>query len=136
MDKIEKLLTENKELFIVCDEELKKIILKNYLSNKILNVKFSSLTNLINDLTFSYKEEAIYQLMKKYNYEYDVCKLYLSNLKYTLLDRKKLNDQEKQKLDVLDNIYNYLSQNNLLIIKKGFKEYLSKKKVIFHDCHL
>ena len=41
MDKIEKLLTENKELFIVCDEELKKIILKNYLSNKILNVKFS-----------------------------------------------------------------------------------------------
>ncbi|OLA09577.1 MAG: hypothetical protein BHW12_03980 [Coprobacillus sp. 28_7] len=136
MDKIEKLLTENKELFIVCDEELKKIILKNYLSNKILNVKFSSLTNLINDLTFSYKEEAIYQLMKKYNYEYDVCKLYLSNLKYTLLDRNKLNDQEKQKLDVLDNIYNYLSQNNLLIIKKGFKEYLSKKKVIFLDCHL
>ena len=128
MDKIEKLLTENKELFIVCDEELKKIILKNYLSNKILNVKFSSLTNLINDLTFSYKEEAIYQLMKKYNYEYDVCKLYLSNLKYTFLDRNKLNDQEKQKLDVLDNIYNYLSQNNLLIIKKGFKEYLSKKK--------
>ena len=103
MDKIEKLLTENKELFIVCDEELKKIILKNYLSNKILNVKFSSLTNLISDLTFSYKEEAIYQLMKKYNYEYDVCKLYLSNLKYTLLDRNKLNDQEKQKLDVLDN---------------------------------
>ena len=136
MDKIEKLLTDNKELFIVCDEELKKIILKNYLSNKILNVKFSSLTNLINDLTFSYKEEAIYQLMKKYNYEYDVCKLYLSNLKYTLLDRNKLNDQEKQKLDVLDNIYNYLFQNNLLIIKKGFKEYLSKKKVIFLDCHL
>ena len=122
MDKIEKLLTENKELFIVCDEELKKIILKNYLSNKILNVKFSSLTNLINDLTFSYKEETIYQLMKKFNYEYDVCKLSLSNLKYTLLDRNKLNDQEKQKLDVLDNIYNYLSQNNFLIIKKGFKE--------------
>lgn len=136
MNIIEKILTENKELFIVCNEELKKIILRDYLNDKILNIKFTTLTNLINDLTFNYKDEAIYQLMKKYNYEYDVCMLYLNNLKYTLLDRNKLNSEEKEKLTILDEIYNYLKQNNLLVFKKGFKEYLLKKKIIILDCHL
>ena len=65
------------------------LIVKNNIRNKIIEkinseglkkIKIMSLEDVYNKYYFTYDEHAIHYLMKKYNYQVDVAKMYLSNL--------------------------------------------------------
>lgn len=139
MKKLYEILKQNQndEVLIVGSRKLKQIVLKNYLNKQIQNVKFISMDELIANLTFTYDDEAIFVLMKEFGYSYDVCKLYLDNLKYIYLDSSTLESSEKAKIDFLRNIFNYLKETKHLSFNNNYYNYLKdfsqKHKIIVYD---
>lgn len=97
---------KNHDLIITND----KSSILNYLNeNKIiLNLKIMSLKEFKDKYFGTYNEEAIYYLVKKYNYKYDVAKLYLDNFLF--------NDELKKEL----------LENNLVIYEPLFKESIKR----------
>lgn len=95
--------------------------------DELYNIKIMSLNELVNKLTFSYNEEAIYYLIKKYNIKYEVAKVYLDNIKYVKNIRYK-----QKKLNKLSNIKQELIDNNLLIFDANFKSYVKSKEIIIY----
>ena len=74
---------DNLKNFDLIITDNKKIILK-YLndSKKLLSIKIMSYKEFI-DLFFGYvNSEALYYLVKKYNYSYEVANMYLNNFLY------------------------------------------------------
>ena len=66
---------------IVCPNDIKKKILEeNSKSNDLVNIKFMTKKEFINNYYFSYDDKSLYYLMDKYNYNLDVAKVYLNNL--------------------------------------------------------
>lgn len=66
---------------VICPNEVKIDILKKLTKEKkIVNLKFYTLEQFKNAYFGTYNEEAIYYMMKKYNYKYDVAKIHLNNL--------------------------------------------------------
>ena len=94
-------------------------VLKEYLLKEIskkdrfVDVTFLSMKELKNRLLFTYDYHAIYYLMDKYGYKYDIAKMYLDNLIY--IEDKKYNNY---KLDKLVKIKNELDNNKLIIYDK------------------
>ena len=76
--------------------------------NKIYNIKIMDINALIDILTFSYNNEAIYYLMEKYNFKYEVACLYLNNIRY--INKK---DYQNNKLIDLLKIKDELIENKL-----------------------
>ena len=116
----------------------KTIIITNYVykidllkkldtSNKLLNIKFMTMKELINKFYFTYDERAIYYLMKEYNVPRDVAGIYLENIYF--IENKKYNNE---KLDLLVKIKNELTLNDLLIYDELFLEFLKDKEIIFY----
>ena len=70
----------------------------------------------LNNYYFSYTDDTIYYLMKKYNYNIDVCKVYLNNL-YMIDINKEYNSS---KLNFLRDLKKELIDNNLLVFNNGF----------------
>ena len=95
--------------------------------DSLYNIKIMSLNELINKLTFTYNEEAIYYLMNKYNIKYEVSKIYLDNLKY--IEDKKYNNE---KLDKLVDIKKELIDNNLIIFDENINNLISNKEIIIY----
>ena len=97
---------------VICPNNIKMNILKKITEDKkIINIKFYTLDEFKKAYFGTYKVEAIYYLMKKYNYKYDVATTYLDNYYF--------NDEVKKELEV----------NNLII-----KEKLNLKKIIVSLC--
>ncbi|MBR2603864.1 MAG: PD-(D/E)XK nuclease family protein [Bacilli bacterium] len=100
----------------------KKRILKE-LNNKkeILNVKFMSLDELINSLSFSFDQKSIYHIIKKYNVKYDNALVYLNNIKYIndTIDNDKMTKLKEIKEEVKDE----------LIYDNKFINYIRNKKI-------
>jgi len=108
---------------IICPNQEKIKILEELSTKKeLLNIKFMTKDEFINNYYFSYNEDAIYYLMTKYNLHIDVAKLYLKYL-YVIDDNKKY---KNKKLIFLQDIKKDLINNNLLIINKAFKSNIKK----------
>lgn len=113
-------------LLIVCPNEEKLRILEDLnKENDFYNVKFMTKNEFMNNYYFSYGEEALYYLVKKYNFNLDVAKVYLNNLVVVLEDKEykssKLNFLKKLKLELIE--------NNLLNFNYNFKSYLADKSI-------
>lgn len=116
-----------KSKLIICPNEEKLKILLELNNSKELNpIKFMTKSEFFNNYYFSYNDETIYYLMKKYHFNIDVCKVYLNNL--YVIDINK--EYKSDKLNFLKNLKKELIDNNLLIFNNGFKEYLKDKEII------
>ena len=85
-----------------------------------------SIDTFIKRVTFDYDEKTIYNLMKKYNYNYSTSLVYLDNLNY--ISNKLTNN----KMVKLKEIKEYLDNNNLLIYDNLFKEYVKDKEIYIY----
>jgi len=93
---------------VICPNNIKLKILKKITEDKkIINIKFYTLNEFKNAYFGTYKKEAIYYLMKKYKYKYDVAITYLDNYYF--------NNELKKELE----------ENNLII-----KEEIKLKKIV------
>lgn len=111
---------------IICPNDYKMSILDSYSNEeKLHNFKFMSKKEFIDNYYFSYDEKAIEYLMDKYNYNLDVCKVYLKYLYVIDINKEYKND----KLNLLKNIKKELLENNLLEENNAFKEYIKNKKI-------
>lgn len=115
-------LIEN-NMILVLPNNIKENVIKEVSSlDKIYNIKFMSLKELIDSLTFNYDERSIYYLIKKYDMNYDVANIYLNNLKYTV-------NNVSDKTNKLTKIKNELIENNLLIYDKNIDKLIDNKKI-------
>lgn len=122
------MVLENNKIYVVPDNIKKELLLELSKKKILVNIKFYTLKELINNLTFKYDEKAIYYLMDKYNYKYDNAKTILDNLYY--IEDKEYNNK---KLDDLVKIKKEI--NDLLIYNPVFKDYISNKKVFIYGYH-
>ena len=116
---------EKSKLIICPNEEKLKILLELNGDKKLYPIKFMTKKEYLNNYYFSYDDEAIYYLMKKYQLNIDVCKVYLSNL-YVVDINKKYNNE---KLEFLKKLKIELIDNKLLSFNNGFLEYLKDKDI-------
>ena len=111
---------------VICPNEEKLNILEKLEKNRNLhNIKFMTIKEFIDNYYFSYTEEALFYLMKKYNYNIDVAKVYLKNLYFIDINK----DYKNKKLLFLRNLKIELLENNLLIVNNIFKEYIKDKEI-------
>lgn len=91
-----------------------KLSVLNYLSEnkKILNLKIMTLKEFKDKYFGTYDEKAIYYLVDKYNYKYDVAKLFLDNFLF----------DDKLKKELID--------NDLIIYEPLFKESIKRIVII------
>ena len=116
----------NKSKLIICpNEEKLKILLSLNNSKEFSPIKFMTKKEFLNNYYFSYDDEAIYYLMKNYNLNIDVCRVYLNNLYVIDIDKEYRSD----KLNYLKDLKIDLINNNLLSFNNGFKEYLKDKEI-------
>ena len=112
------------DLLIITNESYKEEILLNLKS--MYRLKFMSMKEFIRNLTFSYDERSVYYLMKKYNLNYDVAKMYLENIYHET-------DIKEEKVEKLKQIRQELDDSNLLIYNKYFKDYLKTVDIIVYN---
>ena len=116
----------NKSKLIICPNEEKIKILLSFNNSKEFNpIKFMTKDEFFNNYYFSYNDDTIYYLMKKYNYNIDVCKVYLNNLYVIDIDK----NYNSSKLKFLKDLKKELIENNLLVFNNGFREYLKDKDI-------
>ena len=123
------MVLEDNRVYIVPDNIKKELLLE--LTNKklLIDIKFFSLREFINNLTFTYDEKAIYYLMKNYNYKYDNAKTILDNLYYIneetfnnskLLELKKIKEEIKDLLIFNEYFYDYIKTRKIYIYGYDF----------------
>ena len=114
-------------LLIICPNE-EKIKILDYLSkeNKLYDIKFMTKEEYKKNYYFDYTEKTLYYLLKKYNFNLDVAKVYLNNL--YVIDETK--EYKSPKLKFLKDLKIELKENNLLKENKNFKNYISTKNIL------
>ena len=118
-------MIENNTL-IICPSEEKIKILKTISHDKnLLNIKFMTKEEYINNYYFSFDEKALHYLMKKYNYNLDVAKVYLNNLYAIDINSNYKNN----KLEFLKKLKIELIDNNFLKFNHSFKLFIENKKI-------
>lgn len=111
---------------IICPNEEKLNILNDLSnSNNLHTIKFMTINEFINNYFFSYKKDALYYLMKKYNLNIDVAKVYLNNLYFIDINKEYKNN----KIVFLKKLKKELIDNNLLEFNNTFKKYLEDKEI-------
>lgn len=114
-------ILKNNDLVITNNKD---IILKYLNDNKkLLNIKIMSLKEFKNNLFGTYDERAIYYLVNKYNYKYEVAKIYLDNINF--IDELKSELEDKNLI-----IYNPLFMNSfkrLILIDEILDDYIKDK---------
>lgn len=117
---------EDNMLIICPNEEKLRILATLEQDQKLYNLKFMTKEEYLKNYFFTYTDEAILYLMKKYHYNVDVCKIYLKYL-YVIDDTKKY---QNPKLKFLANLKKELEKENLLEYHPNVKKYLANKKKI------
>ena len=88
---------------IICPNNIKISILKKLTKDKkIINLKFYTLDEFKKSYFGTYKIEAIYYLMKKYNYKYDVALTYLDNYYFNNELKKELEENNLIKKEIIN----------------------------------
>ena len=112
---------------IICPNATKlKILNEQIEENTLYNIKFMTKEEFKNNYYFSYDDSALFYLMKKYNYNLDVAKVYLKNL--YVIDENK--NYKSQKLVFLKELKLELLKEHLLVTNPNFKKYISNKNII------
>lgn len=101
-------------LLIIPNEIKEEMILKITSENNLLDIKYISLEELYKKF-FNYDIKAIYYLMDKYKFKYEVAKVYLDNMFYV----KDNFDDEKLKLllKLKDEVKDYIISSRIDIYK-------------------
>jgi len=120
-------LQENMLLIVLKTQ--KKQTIEKIRKQGLCNIKIMSLEELRTKYEFNYNEQAIYYLMKKYHYQYDVAKMYLSHL-YEV----ETEDYGSEKIKKIIQLKHELYEQGLLSCNSLFKEYLNKKKIVLYNC--
>lgn len=116
---------KNKTLIIVEDNLKNKILEIIDKQNKLINLKILTITEFYKRYFFDYNKETLYYLCKNYNLSVSNSKMYLDNIKYVI--NKESNNQNIIKLQEM---YQDLKNNNLLIFDNLFKTYLKSFDLI------
>jgi ATP-dependent helicase/DNAse subunit B len=114
-------------IILILPNNIKVNTIKKIRTQGLYNIKFMSLEELEHKFYFTYNNETIYYLMTKYNYKYDIAKMYLENLFYL-----ENNDFSNSKLIKLRELKEELDKNNLLIYDNLFKNYLKEKELVLY----
>lgn len=111
---------------IVTNEYNKINILEKLTKEKRFNDnKFFSFKELKKKLFFDYDNRAIFFIMKNYNVNIDIAKIYLENIYF-------LKNVDEKKVRFLMDIKKRLDENELLIYNEKFKKYISNQEVIIY----
>lgn len=121
------LMIEDNSILIV-PSQLKIKILKIISEKGLQNIKILTLQELRKNFYFNYDYNAILYLMEKYDYQYDVAKMYLSRF-YEV----EVNDYDNEKIKKIINLKTELDNNNLLIYNRNFKNFIKNKKIIYYE---
>ena len=115
------------DIVIICSNNIKSRLINYCVENKkVFNIKYFTLDNFFNNLTFSYNEETIVKIKDNFNLNIEVAKNYLDNIKY-LVDEEK----DDKRIKFLIEIKNFCEENNLLVKNKNFKYLIQNKKILF-----
>ncbi len=102
---------------VICPNNIKEKILLNMSKNKeLVNAKFMNIEEFKNNYYGTYKDDAMYFLLKNFNINYDVAKEYLNNLFYGY--------------DKLNDVYNDLKENDLLVFNQYFEKELETRNIV------
>ena len=111
---------------VIIDDSVKNNLLKE-LSNKLINTKIITLTELLKGYLFTYDEKTIYYVCQKYNVCIDVAKKNLDSLYFIN------NDDYNEKIHFLFELKQDLIKNNLLIFNSSFVNYLHNKDIVLYN---
>ncbi len=116
----------NKSKLIICpNEEKMKILLSLNKDSSFSPIKFMTKKEYMDNYYFSYDDNTIYYLMNKYDFNIDVCRVYLNNLYVIDIDK----EYKSEKLEFLKKLKIELIDNKLLYFNNGFREYLKNKEI-------
>jgi len=118
---------QNNTILLLPNKIKKKIIEKIRQTKKLLDIKFMSMDEFINNYYFTYDNQTIHYLMTKYHWKYEVCLVYLNNL-YYIEDK----NYRSEKLRFLKDLKTDLENQNLLKYNKIFKENLKTKNIVVY----
>lgn len=112
---------------IICPNQTKTKILKELSqTKKLVNIKFMTKEEYKKIYYFSYDDKLLAYLIKKYNYNIDVARVYINNL-YVIDENKTY---KSPKLNFLKDLKKELIKEGLLIYNNTYKEYLKNKNII------
>lgn len=112
---------------IICPNQTKTKILKELSqTKKLVNIKFMTKEEYKKIYYFSYDDKLLAYLIKKYNYNIDVARVYINNL-YVIDENKTY---KSPKLNFLKDLKKELIKAGLLIYNNTYKEYLKNKNII------
>ncbi len=112
---------------IICPNQTKTKILKELSqTKKLVNIKFMTKEEYKKIYYFSYDDKSLAYLIKKYNYNIDVARVYINNL-YVIDENKTY---KSPKLNFLKDLKKELIKEGLLIYNNTYKEYLKNKNII------
>lgn len=121
-------LNKDDNNIIICKPSVKEYLLKKLeKENEFFNIKFMDFNEIKEHLYFSYDYKAIKYLTNKYNYKYDIAKMYIDNI-YYVSDKT----YKSKKLNKLVLLKNELDENKLLIYDGVFKTYIKDKKIYIY----
>ena len=115
-------MTYKDNIIYVVPSNIKRNMLLELNKEKLLNIKFISLEELIDKLTFTYDKETIYYLTKTYNIKPEVAVTYLDNLIYS-------SDIDDDNMIKLNNLKEELDKENLLVYGEDIETYLKDKSI-------
>lgn len=114
-------------IIVVCSNNIKKNIIDHCLKNKLLfNIKYITLKDLINNLTYDYDEATIVSVMEEFNLSYSLSKMYLDNIKYEV-------EGNDTRIDFLNKIKEYCLSKNLCKNNKLLTQNILNKELIIID---
>ena len=109
---------------IIIDDSMKSSLL-NIISNKLVNTKIITFSEVLKKYFFDYDKKTIMYICNKYNVIYDVANVYLNNIHY-------IND----KTPFLSDLKSDLDSNGLLYKNNLFKSFLMNKEVVLLDKYI
>lgn len=98
----------------------------------LMNYKYMSIEEFIQNMTFRYEDDAIYYLMRTRDIKYDIAKNYIENIYF--IWGKSVNDYKK--LQTLKQIKEELESQHLLHTNPLFKQYLKGWKIVVKGYNL
>lgn len=117
------------DTILVVNNNLKNKIIEIIREQSFLNIKFMTLEELRANYYFTYDEKAIYYLIDKYHYKYDVAIKYLNNLRYIDQNQSYVDD----KLNFLCRLKQELDKNKLLKYNKLFVSSLKNYNILIYN---
>ena len=121
-------LNKDDNNILICKPSVKEYLLKKLeKENEFFNIKFMDFNEIKEHLYFSYDYNTIKYVMVKYNYKYDIAKMYIDNI-YYVSDK----NYKSEKLNKLVLLKHELDNKNLLIYDGVFKTYIKNKKIYIY----